>query len=251
MNRKVMTHSIAVIAGAGAVVFMWALRSSHEAREASLGQLELVKQSVERQCRSRMEELGRQAAGFAAAAANDRDFSMKLLVDKDRSAPEVTDIARRYSDPMDCPLLSVTDSQYVLLSCSQFPASVGTASAAARLLGDGPAFLLDNVKGKTLLTLQAKARFSILDSHYFACAGRIVDERFVAGIFFPPQFWLIIKQGKTVLGMDHVEMISDIKDGTILINNRPYQAASFVLPFAGEGEPPLFIVCLCGKNEKP
>ena len=242
MNRTLLTHAIAVLVTAAVVCSLWFLRASHAAQESSAGQLAFVKQLVEQQLAARTEGLARQVAGFSSVVANDRDFSMKLLVDMDKSAPEVTEIARRYQDPMDCQLLSITDSQYVLLSCGQFPASVGTVAPLLRLLGDRPAYVLDNVKGRTVLSLQAKTRFTILDAHFFASAGKLVDEQFIASLCCPSGYKVIIKQGKNLIGMDRIETISDVKNNTIIINNTTFRATSFALPYSGDGDAPVCIV---------
>ena len=206
-------------------------------------ELAFVKQAVEQQLANQMDLLSRQISGFAGVAAADREFSMKLLVDKDKSAPEVTEIAQRYLTPMALSILSITDSQYVILSCGHFPANTGTVFSAARSLGATPAFIADNVKGETVLTLQAKARFTILDTAvFYACGGLTVGKDFLARLVCWPGYSILVKKGTTVIGMERVESISEVKDNTILLNNTAYPAVSISLPYAGDGDPPALIV---------
>ncbi len=211
--------------------------------DASSAELSVVREAVERQLSNQMDMVLRQVGGFAAVVAADREFSMKLLVDNDKSAPEVTEIAPRYLAPMAFSILSITDSQYVILSCGHFPANTGTIFSAARSLGATPAFIMDNVKGESVLTLQAKARFTILDTAvFFACGGLTVGKDFLSRLAVWPGYSLLVKQGKTVIGMEKVESISDVKDGSVLLNNVAYPAASIALPYAGEGDAPALIL---------
>jgi hypothetical protein len=206
-------------------------------------ELAFVKQAAEQQLANQMDLLSRQIGGFAGVVAADREFSMKLLVDKDKSAPEVTEIAQRYLAPMALSILSITDSQYVILSCGHFPANTGTVFSAARSLGATPAFIADNVKGETVLTLQAKARFTILDTAvFYACGGLTVGKDFLARLVCWPGYSILVKKGATVIGMERVESISEVKDNTILLNNTAYPAVSISLPYAGDGDPPALIV---------
>ncbi len=228
---------------ASAVALLSQCRSPEKQTAAPSAELAFVKQAVEKQLSNQMDLVLCQMGGFAAVVAADREFSMKLLVDNDKSAPEVTEIAQRYLAPMAFSILSVTDSQYVILSCGHFPANTGTVFSAARSLGATPAFIMDNVKGQSVLTLQAKARFTILDTAvFFACGGLTVGKDFLSRLVCWPGYSILLKQGKTVIGMEKVESISDIKDGSVLLNNTAYPAASITLPYAGEGDAPSLIV---------
>jgi hypothetical protein len=207
-----------------------------------LRELSFIKQAVEQQINSQMDFIARQISGFAAVVGDDRDFSMKLLVEKDKSAPEVTEIAQRYLAPMALSVLSITDAQSLLLSCGHFPANAGSTFESARKLGDKPAFIMDNIKGESALTMQSKVRFTILDAVFFACGGVAVGKDFLARITCWPGYTLLIKQGKTITGREKVESISDVKDNTILLNNTKYPAATISLPFVGEGDAPLLLI---------
>jgi hypothetical protein len=242
MKVKLILHCAGILFAAVAVLFLYQYLSSRKNKESSFREISLVKQSVERQLNVRLDLISRQIAGFATTAASDRDFSMKLLVENERSAPEVTETAQRYMSAMALPLLSITDSQHVLLSCGQFAASTGTVSAAAAALGEKPAFIMDNVKGETVLTVQAKTRFKILDAAFFACGGTTVGREFLSSLACGAGYAVFIKQGKAIIGMDNVESISDIRDNTMLLNNKEYPAAAITLPYIGEGDAPVLII---------
>lgn len=216
--------------------------SSRSAKDKAISDLLPVKKQVETQLKTMTDGLTSQIAAFSRAVAGDRDFSMKVLVEKDRSAQEVTDIAPRYMEPMALSVLSIVNSRDTILSCGQFPASAGGPSPVAGLLGSSAAFVMDNVKGPTVLTLQAKERFAILDSVFYAIGGLIVDANFCSRFSLPQGYRLLCKQGAAVIGLEHVESISDVKDNMIALNNVSYPAVSIALPFSGSGSPPSLII---------
>jgi hypothetical protein len=205
----------------------------------------MIKKQVETQLTNETNRLVAQLGAFSRTVSGDRDFSMKVLVEKDPSASEVTEIAPRYMGPMALSLLSIVNSRDTVLSCGQFPASAGGPSLVAGRLGDSAAFVMDDVKGVTVLTLQAKVRFTILDSVFFAIGGVIVDENFCTRFSLPQGYRVLCKQGGTVIGASggqHVESISDVKDNMIVLNNASYPALSIALPFAGSGSAPCLVI---------
>jgi hypothetical protein len=205
---------------------------------------------VEKQVMDKSLHLSDQLSAFSRVVAADREFSMKLLVENNRSAPEITEIASRFMESMGLSMLEIADSQHVLLSCGQFPANAGTSTADKEaLLNDKGVFIEDNVKGQKVLTLQANIRFKILDNSFYCTGGLVVDENFVSLMSPGNRFRLLLKQGQKVMGMDNIESISDVKDSTIIINNKTYQAMSFALPFTGQGDAPSCI--LINENALP
>ena len=201
-----------------------------------------LKAMVEKQIQNEAKRISDQLTAFSRVAAADRDFSMKLFVEGNRSAPEVTDVTHRFLEPMGFSLLEITDSSHVLLSCAQFPASTGTKVAdKAALLGEQAKFIYDNVKGQKVLTLQSQIRFRILDTLFYCSGGRIVDDAFVSQMSPGNGFRLVLK-GYRVMGMNNAQSISDIRDSSVVINGTVYPAASIALPFAGQGEPPVLLL---------
>jgi len=57
---------------------------------------------VEKQVLDKSFHLSDQLGAFSRVVAADREFSMKLLVENNRSAPEITEITSRFMEPMDC-----------------------------------------------------------------------------------------------------------------------------------------------------
>jgi hypothetical protein len=241
VKRPSLLCAAAAALAAGLCLFSCSSDSSRKA--AAITGLLLVKQQVENQLKNRMDGLSAQVGAFSRVVASDRDFSMKVLVEKDRSAPEVTGFAPRYMEAMGLSVLSLVNSRDTLLSCGQFPASAGGPAPVLALRDNAPCFVMDNVKGTpAVLTLQAQARFTILDSVFFATGGVIVDDNFCSSFSLPQGYSLLCKQGGTVTGMKHVESISDVKDNMIVLNNAPHPAVSVPLPYAGAGEPPFLVI---------
>ena len=206
-------------------------------------ELNIIKAVIEKQIQNESQRISDQLAAFSRVAAADRDFSMKLFVEGNRSAPEVTDLTHRFMEPMGFSLLEIADSALSLLSCAQFPASTGTKVASkASMLDEKALFIVDNVKGQKALTLQAKVRFKILDSLFYCIGGRIVDDAFISRLSPGNGFRMVLKQGDKILGMNNSQSISDIKDSTVSLNGTVYPAVSIPLPVAGQGEAPVLIL---------
>jgi hypothetical protein len=220
--------------------------SERSAKDKAVSDLILIKKQVEAQLKNCEDRLVAQIGAFSRVVAADRDFSMKVLVEKDRSAPEVTELAPRYMEPMALSMLSIVNSHDTILSCGQFPASAGGPSPVSVLLGGTAfSFVMDNVKGRPVLTLQTKAPFTILDTVFCAIGGVVVDDNFCASLVVPPGFRVICKQGGAVTGApgaQNVESISDVKDSAIVINNTTFPAVSLPLPYVGTGAQPSLVI---------
>lgn len=201
-----------------------------------------LKTMVEQQIQNEAHRISDQLTAFSKVVAADRDFSMKLFVEGNRSAPEVTDLTHRFMEPMGFSLLEITDSAHMLLSCAEFPASTGTkVSEKAALLSERGRFIYDNVKGQKVLTLQAQIRFKILDTLFYCIGGRIIDDAFVSQLSPGNGFRLVLK-GERLMGLNAPQTISNIKDSSVVINATVYPATSISLPFTGEGESPMLLL---------
>jgi hypothetical protein len=234
------THHLLCVVGAASLI----ISCKHAPKqECASRELSAMRQAVERQIQNQCRQILDQLAAFSKVVASDRDFSMKLFVENNRSAPEVTDFTQRYMEPMGFSLLELADSRQVLLSCAQFSASAGSSVAEkAALLGDRATFINENAKGQPALTLQAQLRFKILDSTLYCSGGRIVDEDFVSRLCVGSGFKVIIKEGQKFIGLNPAASVSGSTDTSITINDTTYSASSIAVPFAGQGESPVFVV---------
>jgi len=188
--------------------------------------------------------MSEQLSAFSKVIASDREFSMKLLVENNRSAPEVTEAAVRYIEPMGLSILEISDSQHVLLSCGEFEANAGTSIAGKEaLLSEKGVFIEDVIKGKSELTMQAMIKFNILDAQYYCCGGFVVDDKFLRQLNPGNGFKFFFKQGQKVFGLENAEGLSNFTDSTVVMNAKTYPTMSFALPVvAGTAEALLCIV---------
>jgi hypothetical protein len=201
----------------------------------------IVKTTLDKRCGS----LTKKLSAVADIIAADRDFSMKLIVENDRSAPEISDIASLYIEPMNLSILEITDSNYVILSSGHFPASVGNSVAEkGSILTDSALCLSDNIKGKDTLTFQAKITFTIADQTMYCIGGYIIDEPFIEDIRPRQGVSLLLKYDGEISGMDNIETISAITDNTIIINDTTYCATKISLPYSGDRAPPEIIITI-------
>jgi hypothetical protein len=199
-------------------------------------ELSFVKESALSQIHSIMNTIALQNKAFANILSQDRDFSMKFFVENNKSAPEILEIASKYISPMGFSFLTVTDSKFEILSCGHFLANAGSKFESAELFGDSSVFVMDNIKGEKVLSLQSKTKLKILDTDFYVFGGINVEKDLLPKIFCPNDYSIFIKQGKNIYGNQKIESISEIKDSTIIINNIIYPAFSVNLPFIGSEE---------------
>jgi hypothetical protein len=208
------------------------------------GEIVLCKEEVSKRLRELSDDIGARLSAFASEVAGDQLFSLRLLAESNRSAPEVTAKAGQFIKPMGFSVLTILDSASFILSSGDFPASAGnSALQKAVLLADQPKFIVDHIMGKSVLTLQAKRTIRIVDSiPFFVLGGIVIDDTVLARISPREGVVVLLKQGSVVTGMPGVKTITDVKDEKIVINDKEYGAFQVPLPFAGEGEAPVFIV---------
>lgn len=230
---------------AGALIFcLMRYQTSAKSGVAAQRELAYTKEAVEKRFREKAADIVERLTAFSQEVASDQLFSLRLLVENNPSAPEVTGKAGQFLKPMGFSLLDITDSSFVILSSGGFPASAGNGSAqrGAALSGE-PKFLNDNLMGQSVLSLQAKREFAIAGTiRFYVLGGVIVDDRFLASLSPGAGIRVLLQQGTSVMGMPGVRAISDVKNGKIIINDKEYPAFRMDVPFAGEGQPPAFIV---------
>lgn len=248
MNRTIANYllvaCLAALAAGGATFFALRHSVSSASRASAAQELALVRQAVARRLQETGGDVAEHLAAFARETAGDQLFSLRLLVENNRAANEVTGKAGQFMGPMGFSLLEICDSAGTILSSGHFPASAGTIAAkekGARLSG-GPAFLEDEIMGKRVMTFQAQQQFVIADSIRFCVRGGVVvDERFLERLSPLGRVRLLFKQGSAVTGMPGLRAISDVKNDTIIINDRRCPAVLLSLPYAGTGDVPSLI----------
>jgi hypothetical protein len=241
---KLIVPALALIAGLLIAYLPLQSRLKRASRDQAVLELLHTRAAIEKQVQAQGRQIVRKLSGFAELLAGDRDFTMKLVAEQDRSAAEVSEVAYRFIRAMDLSLLEVTDSAYTLLSCGHFPAAAGNSVATKALSLDSSAvFIRDNIKGEPRLTLQARVDATIADAARISClGGAVVDRDFLAGLTPREGVRLLFTQGDITIGMDSVETMSAIKDNTIIVNDTTWLATSIELPWSGDGSAPRIVV---------
>ncbi len=246
--RILITALIALAVGcitAGILLFAVNRKIAPLNRDYALKELIVSANAVTKHVDNLSEQLLSQLSGFCSIVADDRDFAMKLIVEQDYSAQEVTDIAGKYIRAMGFDFLEVTDKKYRILSSGHFPASAGNKATGKSMLPDKAAtFIDDNVKGTEVLALQAKIPFTCADVPLYAIGGINVNAAFLAELRPHDGVRILLKQGNEIAGMDDIETMSEIKDNTIIINDKTLLATSLTLSWAGEGDKPEIILLM-------
>jgi hypothetical protein len=224
----------ALLSGAGVFLFMKG-RSQPAVSGSAASGIEQARESVEQRLAETSQDINDRLAAFAREVEGDQLFSLKLLVENNPSAPEVTNKAVQFLSPMGFSLLEIADSGYAVISSGQFPASVGNSVAAkAERLSDEPAVVSDKVMSGEVVTFQAKRTFRIAESiTFYAMGGMIINEAWLKRLSSSKSVSVLLKRDNVVLGMDDVKTISEVKDSRILINDREYEAAEVPLSVAG------------------
>ncbi len=246
---KIVISILIALVSAGVVFFTVNKKLAPLSREYALRDLITTTNTVKKNSDDLSLRLVSQLSGFCLTVADDRDFAMKLIVEKDYSAPEVADIATRHMKAMGFAFLEVTDSDYRILSSGHFPASAGNRAKGKKELPEGSAsYILDNIKGTRVLSLQVKIPFSCTGAALYAFGGIRADSVLIARLRPHDGIQVLLEHDGGVLGMDGVETMSEIKDNTIFINDKPWLASSLTLPRADEGNR-LSLILLMEKPE--
>lgn len=243
--KSILSVKTILISGA-AVLFALCQQPKHTDAGCPSGELAFCKETVSKRIKEMSEDVGTRLSAFAAEVMADQLFSLRLLVENNRSAPEVTGKAGQFIKPMGFSVLTVLDSASIILSSGDFSASTGnSALKKASLLSEEPTFIVDQIMGKSVLTLQAKKAIKIVDSiPLFVLGGIVIDEGVLARLSPCQGVTVLLKQGSAITGMAGVRTITGVLDNKIVINDKTYGAFQVDLPFAGEGDRPVLIVII-------
>lgn len=205
--------------------------------------VEIARQTVQTRLDDLNKEIRERLSAFAEVLQDDRDFSMKLLLEKDPSSEVVREAAIRFRKPLGFSFLEITDDGGEILSCGHFPASAGLSSGEkVRALTESPSTYVDKYKGEQVLTYQAKKTFQLLESPLNVVGGIRIDDNFLQKLGEYASARVILKDGMTIMGMDNIHSISEMQGNQIIINDRQYEAASVTLPSADDATRTLIII---------
>ena len=239
-----LSNIIVAVIVAGGILFAVNRKISSIFHDQKLLELMNMSHIVEKEINDISSNIKKQLTAFSAIVSDDRDFVMKLLVEKDFTAPEVADIAIQHMKSMGLSFLEIVDSEYKILSSGHFPASTGNISNKKKNMTDNTmTFLYDNIKGTEVLSLQLKIPFFCSDVILYCIGGIAADSDFISQIRPYKGIQILLKQENSILGMDNIETISDIEDNRIIINDKTWMVNSMSLKgVEGEKIPEIFIL---------
>jgi hypothetical protein len=220
----------------GAIVFIF-LKKQSSGTESKVGLMEfsIAEQAVKDRFNGIQTKLIDQLTAFSDAVGSDKNFSLKLLVENDRSSPDVVDIAGRYMKAMGFSVLKIVDSANTIVSSGHFPASVSlNIKDQVTKMSAKPMIIEEKVMGNQVLTLQSKKEFKIVDYTFYALGGFEIDEKFLSELSPWKNVRVLLKRGNEFKGMDGIHSISEIKDHKIIINDKEYFASMIAVSSAND-----------------
>lgn len=239
---KIVTHLLIALASAGLVVYYFNAKLAHLPMNHAILELNNEKAIVEKNVGFVQKNILKKLRVFCGVVSEKQEFIMKLVVEKDVSAPEVVDIAGNYMEVMGLSFLEIVTDSGIIVSSGHFPASAGSKSLKHLLGEDAIGIITDDIKGKKVLSLQGRIGFVCSGVTLYCIGGISVDEDFINEVKPLRNTALFLKHGDDILGIDTIKTISEIRDNSIMLNDKTWLAASISLPWAGQGEQPFLII---------
>ena len=105
--KIVLSVLISIIVTAGLMFFLMNLRISKIKNAADLDELLVAEQTVQKRFEELSLQIASQLEAFSEVIASYKDFSLKILVENDRSSPVVTEMASQFLRPMGFSVLEI------------------------------------------------------------------------------------------------------------------------------------------------
>ena len=243
--KMAITAVVAVLVTAGVMFFVMKTDRDHQARLAKQAVLVSMQKSVEKRLADLSAQIESQLESFADVVVAHKDFSLRILVENDRSSPVVTEMAGQFLKPMGFSVLEITDSAWSILSSGHFPASAGNKSVLRGNASSGKVnTVVADILGTPTLTLQTERGFTIAGIVFHVTGGLTIDNALLARLSPAPGVTVLLKNGGEYIGMDNIRSISAINDHQIIINDKKYPSAEIAVPSGEGGEKVSLIVVL-------
>jgi hypothetical protein len=234
LMKTTITAIVSSLLAAGLVFFLMNARIRQSSDAANLEMLFFAEEAVQKQINELSTRIDRQLSSLCNVVSAHKEFSLKILVENDRSSPVITEMASNFLKPMGFSVLEITDSAYAILSSGHFPANAGNRSTEkAQFLSSETAACLENIMGVETLTMQAKKSFRIAGFPFYVMGGVTLDSTLLNRLTPRKNVILLLKKGKDFIGMKDIKSISKITDNTIIINDKKYLAAECPLVSVG------------------
>ncbi len=220
----------ALISGS-AIYYVMKKQNANELQSIKIQKLLIAESAVKSRLSIIESKLIDQLNAFSNAVSTDKNFSLKMFVESDLSSSDIVDIAGRYLKTMDFSVLEVIDSSGTIVSSGHFPASAGqNISEHIAALSRRPTAIKENIMGNQVLTLQSKKMFEIADFQFYAIGGYEINSKLLKELSPWDEVTVLLQNGNDYIGMDDIRSISEIKDHSIIINDKEYYATR--IPFS-------------------
>lgn len=242
-----ITALVTALVVGGIFTFIMITRQQQAQENARLATLVSAEQSVRKELKEISVFIEQQLQALSEVVAADKNFSLKILVENDRSSQQVTEIAEKFMRPMGFSVLEISDASNRILSSGHFPASAGNNNKKKMdLLTPEATAVMENIMGTPTLTLQAKRTFTIAGFKFRTSGGVTIDDAFLDRLAPNDNVTLLLKRGEEYIGKGGIRSVSPITDNQIIINDIPLPASSITLPSSGLDEE-LTLIVISGK----
>lgn len=243
MKIAVTALVTAVVVG-GLLVFIMITRQQKADNAAKLSLLSVMEQTVQNELQEASSHIERQLRELSEVIAADKQFSLKIFVENDRSSQLVTEMAEKFMGPMGFSVLEISDASNRILSSGHFPASAGNSNKEKMQLLTSEASAVDeNIMGTPTLTLQAKSDFTIAGFNFHTSGGTTIDKAFLERLTPNAAVTILLKRDEEYIGKDDIRSISPITDHQIIINDQKHLASELDIPSSGQaGELKLLVI---------
>lgn len=216
---------IGALLSGSAIYYVTKKQNTNELQSVKIQKLHTAESAVKSRLSIIESKLIDQLTAFSNAVSTDKNFSLKMFVENDLSSSDIVEIAGRYLKAMDFSVLEVTDSSGRIVSSGHFPASAGqNISEHIAALSTRPVAIKENIMGNQVLTLQSKKTFEIADFKFYAIGGYEINPKLLKELSPWDEVIVLLQNGNDYIGMKDIRSISEIKDQSIIINDKEYYA---------------------------
>lgn len=231
------TLLITALCSAALTTSICVIKEKKQQHAADAAAIQTMESMVQKQLDDLSSGIRAQLNAFAQTIAADRTFSLRILVEDNPSAADITGLAAQFMQPMGFSALEIADNSARILSCGHFPARAGSnCRKKFEELTATPELYTENIMGASVLTLQAKSTFSIANIPFSIMGGVTINRALLQQLAPRTGVTLLLKSGEGYIGMDNIHAISALIHNTIIINDKKYLATSIKLPVAGSSD---------------
>ncbi len=240
--RYLLTAIIAAIIASGGTLYYLSTRVPEIDSALKERRLKENAEMTSSSLKNKLSAFEEDIQNFSDVLSSDRAFTLRLIVERDRTAPEVKGITEKYLPLLRLDYLKITDTRDRELS------SAGPEIDTVHSEPDEPGrvYLREvSADSERVLAFEYSVPVDISGKKLLCRGGRILDSAFLSGIL-PPSAGGIVKKDSVVITSREVSTISELRDNSIVIDNTTHPALSLELQDFQSLD---FIICLWEQDE--